>query len=219
QPVAARARGDAARALLDAGDFAAARPVLERLAADSTAPADAQALANTALVEALIRQGDLDAATARLATAGDRVPADDRAALRRALVRARVRRGELARADSTLAGDSSVDAAALRGWVALYRGDLKAGADLFRAAGPYAGERSDATERTAMLALVQQVRRDRFPELGDALLTLARGDSTRAVQALRLTAVQLQTEGWGGGAAELLLLAGRIAARPAGGAA
>ena len=217
QPVAARARGDAARALLDAGDFAAARPVLERLAADSTAPADAQALANTALVEALIRQGDLDAATARLATAGDRVPADDRAALRRALVRARVRRGELARADSTLAGDSSVDAAALRGWVALYRGDLKAGADLFRAAGPYAGDRSDATERTAMLALLQQVRRDRFPELGDALLTLARGDSTRAVQALRLTAVQLQTEGWGGGAAELLLLAGRIAARPGAG--
>src|SRR5437879_402281 len=217
QPVAARARGDAARALLDAGDFAAARPVLERLAADSTVPADAQALANTALVEALIRQGDLDAATARLATAGDRVPADDRAALRRALVRARVRRGELARADSTLAGDSSVDAAALRGWVALYRGDLKAGADLFRAAGPYAGDRSDATERTAMLALLQQVRRDRFPVLGDALLTLARGDSTRAVQALRLTAVQLETEGWGGGAAELLLLAGRIAARPGAG--
>src|SRR5439155_24789413 len=146
-----------------------------------------------------------------------RVPADDRAALGRALVRARIRRGELARADSALAGDSSVDAAALRGWVALYRGDLKAGADEFRAAGPYAGERRDAVERTAMLALMQQVRRDRFPELGDALLTLARGDSTRAVQALRLRAVQLQTEGWGGGAAELLLLAGRIAARPGAG--
>src|SRR6266571_4854602 len=129
QPVAARARADAAHALLDAGDFAAARPVLERLAADSTAPADAQALANTALVEALIRQDDLDAATARLAAVGDRAPADDRAALGRALVRARIRRGELARADSALAGDSSVDATALRGWVALYRGDLKAGAD------------------------------------------------------------------------------------------
>src|SRR6266581_1335456 len=217
QPVAARARADAAHALLDAGDFAAARPVLERLAADSTAPADAQALANTALVEALIRQDDLDAATARLAAVGDRAPADDRAALGRALVRARIRRGELARADSALVGDSSVDATALRGWVALYRGDLKAGADQFRAAGPYAGERRDAVERTTMLALMQQVRRDRFPELGDALLTLARGDSTRAVQALRLAAVELQTEGRGGGAAELLLLAGRIAARPGAG--
>src|SRR5438552_3424041 len=101
QPVAARARADAARALLDAGDFAAARPVLERLAADSTAPADAQALANTAL--------------------------------------------------------------------------------------------------------------------GDALLTLARGDSIGAVQALRLTAGQLTAEGQRGGAAELLLLAGRIAARPGAG--
>src|SRR2546428_333570 len=222
QPAAPRARADAARALLDAGDFAAARAVLERLAADSTAPADAQALATSALVEALIRQGDLDAATARLAAAGDRVPADDRAGLRRALVRARIRRGELARADSALAGDSSVDAAALRGWLALYRGDLKAAADQFRAAGPYAGERSDATERSAMLALMQQVQRDHFPELGDALLTLARGDSTRAVQALRLAAVQLQTDGGGGGgsgggAAELLLPAGRIAARPSGG--
>ena len=101
--------------------------------------------------------------------------------------------------------------------MALYRGDLKAGADQFRAAGPYAGERRDAVERTAMLALMQQVRRDRFPELGDALLTLARGDSTRAVQALRLTAGQLSAEGQRGGAAEVLLVAGRIAARPGAG--
>src|SRR6266704_1143972 len=123
-----------------------------------------------------------------------------------------------ARADAAHALlDAGVDATALRGWVALYRGDLKAGADQFRAAGPYAGERRDAVERTTMLALMQQVRRDRFPELGDALLTLARGDSTRAVQALRLAAVELQTEGRGGGAAELLLLAGRIAARPGAG--
>src|SRR5437667_9313305 len=68
-----------------------------------------------------------------------------------------------------------------------------------------------------MLALMQQVRRDRFPELGDALLTLARGDSIGAVQALRLTAGQLTAEGQRGGAAELLLLAGRIAARPGAG--
>src|SRR5437667_194612 len=99
QPVAARARADAARALLDAGDFAAARRAPRRLAADSTAPADAQALATSALVEALIREGALDAATARLAAAGDRVPADDRAGLRRGLVRARIRRREPARAD------------------------------------------------------------------------------------------------------------------------
>src|SRR3989442_1569128 len=96
QPAAPRARADAARALLDAGDFAAARAVLERLAADSTAPADAQALATSALVEALIREGALDAATARLAAAGDRVPADDRAGPRPALRRARLRRGGLA---------------------------------------------------------------------------------------------------------------------------
>jgi tetratricopeptide (TPR) repeat protein len=216
QPLAARTRADAARALLDAGDVAAARPVLERIAADSTAPADARALAHAVLLEGLIRQGDLDAATRRLAEVGDRLTADDHATLRRALVRARIRRGELALADSALGDDSSVEAAALRGWVALYRGDLKAAADQFRAAGPYAGQRSDATERTAMLALIQQVRLDSSSTLGAALLTLARGDSAQAVQSLRLAAERLQTAGQGSGAAELLLLAGRIAARPGG---
>src|SRR5213076_2089465 len=77
---AARARADAARAFIDAGDRAAARAVLERVAQDSSAPADAQRLAQRAVVEALIDGGQLDTAARQLATNG-RLSADDRAGL------------------------------------------------------------------------------------------------------------------------------------------
>lgn len=212
EPLAARARAEAARAFLAAGDRAAARDVLQRVAADPSAPADAQALAQTALVDALIEDGQLAEAAARLASDA-RLSGDDRSALRLKLARAQIARGELDLADSALATDSSVDALAVKGWVALYRGQLKDAQALFRLAGPYAGERRDATERSAMLALLQRLPRDHFPELGDALLTLARGDSARAVQALRTTAERLERTGRGSGAPDVLLLAGRVAAR------
>src|SRR5207249_1434863 len=54
---AARARADAARAFIEAGDRVAARAVLERVAQDSNAPPDAQRLAQRAVVEALIEGG------------------------------------------------------------------------------------------------------------------------------------------------------------------
>src|SRR5216110_1091283 len=216
EPLAVRARAEAARAFLGAGDRVAARRELAHVAADSTAPPDAQALAQSALVEALIDDGQLREAATRLG-ADVRLSSDDRAALRLKLARARIQRGELELAAAALAGDSSVDALAVRGWVALYSGEVKAAQQLFRAAGPYAGDRRDATERSGVLALLQQLPGDRFPELGSALLLLARGDSAHAVQALRLAAGRLEPgEGGGaggGGRAYILLIAGRVAAR------
>src|SRR5437667_308458 len=213
----AGAPAEAARAFLGAGDRVAARQVLARLAADSSAPPDAQALAQSALVEALIDDGQLAEAGNRLA-ADSRLSGDDRAALRLKLARARIQRGELELAAAALAGDSSVDALAVRGWVALYSGEVKAAQQLFQAAGPYAGDRPDATERSGVLALLQQLPGDRFPELGSALLLLARGDSAHAVQALRLAAGRLEPgegggggEGRGGGRAYILLMASRVA--------
>src|SRR5947208_2253109 len=116
-------------------------------------------------------------------------------------------------ADAAVARDSSVEGLALQGWIALYRGRLKDAQALFHAAGPYAGDRHEATERTAMLALLQQVPADSFRELGGALLLLAQGDSLHAVQALRVAAGRLATGAGGGGRPDLLLLAGRVAAR------
>jgi len=213
-PLAERARAEAVRELLDAGDRVAARAALERLAADSLAPADAKSMAEAALLEVLIADGQLDAAERRLTADPGVLGGDDRDGLRLQLARARVGRGELDRAAALLRGDSSVAALAEQGWIALYRGDLRGATDAFRAAGPYAGERAAATERTAMLALVQQITTDTLPELGAALLTLARGDSAGAITALRRVASQLEPAG---GRADLLLLAGQVAARLGGG--
>jgi len=210
---AARARADAARAFIEAGDRVAARAVLERVAQDSNAPPDAQRLAQRAVVEALIEGGQRNEAAQQLAT-NARLSPDDRASLRLQLVRARIAAGELDRADTELARDSSVEALALQGWIALYRGRLREAQRLFLAAGPYAGDQRDAVDRTTMVALLQRVPDDSFPELGSALSLLARGDSLRAVAALRLAAARLATgESGGGGRPDLLLLAGRVAAR------
>jgi tetratricopeptide (TPR) repeat protein len=207
-PLAVRARADATRALLAAGDRLGARRVLERMAADSSAPTETQLLAQTAFVQALIDEQQLDSATNRLQALGTRLPVDERQALQFAIARARIRRGELEQASTLLRRDSTVAGLALQGWVALYRGQLKDATALFRKAGPYAGERRDATERTAMLALLQQIRAAESPELGAALLRLARGDSSAAVPSLRKAADRLV----GGGRADVLLIAGQVAA-------
>src|SRR6266566_2713035 len=135
---------------------------------------------------------------------------------RRVRALALARYADLATGPGGAAARARADAAlAVHGGIALYRVRLREAQTLCRAAGPYAGDRSDATERTAMLALLQQTSLDSFPELGTALLTLVRGDSLHAVQALRLAAGRLATGvgGGGGGRPDLLLLAGRVAAR------
>jgi tetratricopeptide (TPR) repeat protein len=195
--------------LLDAGDRVAARSVLARLAGDSTAPADAQALARSALVEALIADGQLDSAAAALAGLDEerRANGEERERLRHALVGAWIATGRLDRAEQTLGADSSVEALALRGWVELYRGDLQSAIESFRRAGPYAGDRDAATARTTVLALLEQIDAKRSPELGVALLTLSRGDSSGAVSGLRRAASRLPARG----RPDVLLRAAQIA--------
>ena len=210
-PLAARARAEAVRELLEAGDRVAARRVLEGLATDSTAPTDAHSVAQSALLQVLIADGgvQLDVAEKQLGDPKSGLSADDRAALRLALARARIARGELDRATAALGDDSSITAVAQRGWIALYRGDLKGAMEAFRLAGPYATDRAATTDRTAMMALLQRIQQESSPELGSALLTLARGDSTSAVAGLRRAAGRLPVQG---GRLEVLLLAGQVAA-------
>jgi len=205
-PVSERARAEAVRELLEGGDRAGARRVLE-------AHADATALGQASLLQILIADGQLDVAEARLETSKTALTADDRGALRLALANARIARGELDRADAALGDDSSVAAIAQRGWIALYRGNLKGAMEAFRVAGPYAADRAAATERTAMMALLQRIQEESNPELGAALLTLARGDSVAGVAALRRAASRLPVQG---GRLEVLLLAGQVAAQKGG---
>jgi len=203
--LALQARTDAARALLAAGDRAAAHAVVDRIAADG----GGDAAASEALIEVLVADGDLDQASRRLAEAGDRISADDAARLRLGLARGWVTRGDLSRADSALGADSSIEAVAERGWIALYRGDLGGARDGFRTAGPYTGDRTDATRRTEMLALIADVDSAAGPRLGQALLALARGDSAGAVDGLRRAAEQVTARAARGG---IFVLAGRVAA-------
>ena len=201
----ARARAEAVRELLDGGDKIGARRVLEGFG-------DSSGVAQAALIQLLIADNQLDLAEERL-TAPTGLTADDRAALRLALARARVARGELDRADAALGTDSSIVAVAERGWIALYRGDLKGAMASFRTAGPYASDRAAATDRTAMMAMLQRIQEESSPELGAALLTLARGDTVTAIAALRRAAGRLPEQG---GRLEVLLLAAQVAAQKGG---
>ena len=211
----ARFRLDAARAYSAAGERAAARRMLVGIADDRNAPGMIAAGVSTTLVQVLIGEGKLDEAARRLAEHRADMGGDEYAGLQRRIVLGYIQAGDLARADSALGADSTIDGLALGGRIRLYRGDLAGAIERFKAAGPFAGDRDEATERTAFLALLQPIEADSLPALGHALLELARADTGAAVAALDRVAADLPPAQ---GGAEVRLLAGRLAAaigRPA----
>jgi hypothetical protein len=205
---ASRLRLEAAQAYTAAGDRAAARRMLGGLADDIATPQSVASDAATTLVTVLISEGKIDQAAKRLGELQPKLAADEYDALRRRIAMGWLKAGDLVRADSAVARDSSVEGLALSGRIHLYRGDLRRAAELFQAAGPYAGDRSEATQRTAMLALIQPLERDSMPELGSALLRLEQGDTVAAITGLEGAAAGLTPQE---GRAELHLLAGRLA--------
>ena len=205
----ARLRLEAAQAYSAAGDRDAARRMLAGLADDSSAPGSVSSGAAMTLIGVLIDEGKLDEASRRLASVRATLSAEDFADLQRRIVLGWVRAGDLARADSALAGDSTVEALALAGKIRLYRGDIPGAIERLKAAGPFAGDRADATHRTMLLALLQPIEVDSLPQLGEAMLLLEQGDSARAASGLEKVAAELPPEK---GGAELRLLAGRLLA-------
>jgi tetratricopeptide (TPR) repeat protein len=203
---AERARVGAAQAFADAGDLAAARRMLETLATVDAAPGDA-ASAMATLIRVTLESGKLEEADTRFRVWEERLRADDVERLSQSLATAWIRRGELGRAEQLLAADSSIAALAVRGWVALYRGDLLAATEYFTAAGPHARSREEATRRTTMLALLQNIRRDSLPQLGRALLVLEQGDTSKAVDSVAEAAKELDDAAE---RAHLLAFAGRL---------
>ena len=202
-----RLRLEAARVFSAAGDRESARRMLAGLADDRNAPEGISAGAATTLVNVLIAEGKLDEAGRRLSEIQPTTAVDELAGLRRRLVLGWVRAGQLTRADSTLGADSTVEGSALRGEIQLYQGDVAGAIESFKAAGPYAGERVDATQRTALLALLQPMEADSLPALGRALLVLAQGDTSDAAARLERAAADLPPAK---GGAEVRLLAGRL---------
>jgi len=204
----ARLRLEAARAYTAAGERDAARRMLTGIADDRSAPGTISAGASTTLVQVLIGEGKLDEAAKRLAEHRADTPGGEYAGLQRRLVLAYLQAGNVQRADSTLGRDSTVEGLALSGRIQLYRGDIAGAIERFKAAGPFAGDRDEATERTALLAMLQPIEADSLPELGQALLALAAGDTSRAVSGLDRVASNLPSAK---GGAEIRLLAGRLA--------
>ena len=209
EPERSRTRLEAARAYTAAGQRDAARRMLTGIADDRGAPGTIAAGASSTLVQVLIGEGKLDEATRRLTEHRSEMGVDEYNSLQRRLVQAYIQAGDLVHADSLLAGDSTVDGLALAGRVRLYRGDIQGAIERFKAAGPFAGEREEATERTALLALLQPIEADTVPALGQALLALARGDTARAVAGLDKVGGDLAPDK---GGAEVHLMAGRLAA-------
>jgi tetratricopeptide (TPR) repeat protein len=207
-PAAERARIEAAQAFVEAGDRQSAERMLSRLANDAQTGEQGAVAAIATLIRVMAESGRVDEAEERFRQWADRMPADVASGLREPIAWGWIRRGRLDRADSILGADSTVAVLAVRGWVTLYRGDLGTAADLLRSAGPVAGGRQAATERTTVLALLQQVEPDSAPRLGEGLLFLRRADSSRAVKTLEEAAGALPPRG---GRADVLELAGFIA--------
>jgi hypothetical protein len=204
-----RRRLDAAQAYADGGDQAAARRMLASLAADSSAAPSLAASATSTLVAVLVEEGGVEEADRRFRELAPLLGGEDRERLAIRLAQGWLRAGRLARADSLLAADSSIEAQAIKGRIALYQGKLAAARTFLAEAGPFTGERAAATERIGVLGLLQVLQADSLPALGDALFRLERHDSTGAAAALERLAPTLPAEH---GGAELLLLAGRIRA-------
>ncbi len=203
-----RARLGAAQAFADAGDLNSARRMLETLPDFLGETQSDAAVAMATLIRITLGSGKLEEAETRFKVWEDRLSLEDARRLREDMGWEWIVRGELERAEALLQQDSSISTRALMGWVALYRGDLRQATEHFRAAGPYARSREEATHRTTMLAIMQNVEPDSVPALGAALLSLARGDSARSVDELQAFARDLPETG---GRSHVLTYAGDLA--------
>jgi tetratricopeptide (TPR) repeat protein len=204
---AGRLRLEAARAYAAAGDQSGARRMLGGLTDRPAGPGSPSSEAAVTLVSVLIDEGKLEEAEKRLRQLGRTVSSDQQDDLRRRLVVAWIRAGQLQRAEAMVAADSGVEGLALSGRIRLYQGDIKGAVASFRAAGPYTEDRTEATRRTALLALLQPLEVDTHPALGKALLQLERGDTAQSAAALEQLASEFPAQH---GGAELNLLAGRL---------
>jgi tetratricopeptide (TPR) repeat protein len=206
-PQRARYRLDAARAYVAAGDRAAARRMLTRIADDAgSAPAVAAGATGT-LIDLLVSEGKVEEATAQLEQYKATLPVDEYLRLRRAVARRWAQSGDVARAERLLQADSSVEAIAMLGRFRLYAGDLRGTSELWKQAGPFAGSREEATERSVLLAMIQPIGPDTVPVLGEAFRALDQGDSARAAKTLEQAAEAIPSDA---GRPEVALFAGKV---------
>ena len=164
---ALRATDDAIRG----GDPASALATLDGYSCAMSAPATAR-VAAALRVRALALSGKAAAATAALAplTLTD----DERRVLATDIAWAWVRAGDIEKARAMMGDALADDTTGVRGWLAVYDGDIATARTALRESGTPS---SDAVRAQAIIA---RTRADRAPQLGAAFLALARRDSTTA---------------------------------------
>jgi tetratricopeptide (TPR) repeat protein len=192
---ATRLRIESARAYAAGGDRGAALRLLRLMAEDPASGDDVRTAAAATTIQLLVADGDPQGAERLLDSTGTGLAGTERAALRRLIARGWLKLGALDRAAAAVASDSSLAADEIRGWVAVYFGNVSEGGRLLRSVGAGFGERDAAPQRAATVALLGAVDRDTLPALGAALLLAARGDSLRASRALVAVARDLSGEG------------------------
>ena len=206
-PQRSRLRLESARAYAAAGDRPAARRMLTRIAGDSEGGPAVQAGATATLIDLLVGEGKADEASTQLERYRALLPVEDYLRLRRAVAARWGQLGEIGRAEATLEADSSVEAFALRGRFRLYAGDLKGASEMWKVAGPFAGTREEATERSGLLALIQPIGPDTLLALGAALRLFDGGDTLGAAKAFEQAGRDLPADA---GRSEVTLFAGRL---------
>ena len=198
---------EAARAYADAGEQNSARRMLSRLASDPKASPDAAATAGVTLIGVLIAEGKLEEADSRLAEVRKTLSVEDAERITHQVARGWLHHGKLDRAEALVKSDSTLEGMSIRGRARLYHGDIGGALRDLAAAGPFAADRADATERASVLAILQVLDADTLPPLGTAYLALERGDTSTAASGFAELAARLPPERGGG---ELTLLAGRL---------
>lgn len=206
-PQRARYRLDAAKAYVAAGDRGAARRMLTRIADDAAAAPNVAAGATGTLIELLVSEGKVDEANTQLEQYRKTLAVDEYLRLRRGVAARYAQMGEIRKGETLLAADSSVEALALLGRFRLYAGDLKGASEKWKEAGPFAGTREEATERSVLLALLQPIGPDTVAQLGEAFRALDRRDSAAAVKSFEQVAASLPADA---GRHDVELFTGRL---------
>ena len=164
---ALRATDDAIRG----GDPVGALATLDSFPCAASSAATAR-VASALRVRALALSGNAAAATAALAPLS--LSDDERRVLTTDIAWAWVRAGDTERARTMMGDALDEDSTGVRGWLAVYDGDIATARTALRESGTPS---SDAVRAQAIIA---RTGADRAPQLGAAFLALARRDSTRA---------------------------------------
>ena len=173
-----RATDDAVRG----GDPASALKIIDSAPCAATSPQVA-AVAGALRVRALAQSGDAPGATAALAKLT--LPDDQRRIRTTDVAWAWVRAGDDATARAFMGDALADDTTGVRGWLALYEGDVATARSALREAG------TPSADAVRAQAIIARTRSDRAPQLGAAFLALARRDSTQAAQLFEAATAEL----------------------------